>query len=80
VTDGQFDLCIDVLSDRTLDVLLPHLTAAAVDGKPGCELITSGRLRPQIDRVVPLAQTRAAYEALEKEHRRGKVVIQVAEG
>ncbi|MER7768762.1 NADP-dependent oxidoreductase [Kitasatospora sp. NPDC096140] len=44
------------------------------------ELITSGRLRPQVDRVVPLAQTRAAYEALEKEHRRGKVVIEVADG
>ncbi|MFE7530259.1 NADP-dependent oxidoreductase [Kitasatospora sp. NPDC057542] len=44
------------------------------------ELIASGRLLPQVDRVVPLAQTRAAYEALEKEHRRGKVVIQVADG
>ncbi|MEV7189693.1 NADP-dependent oxidoreductase [Kitasatospora sp. NPDC093102] len=44
------------------------------------ELITSGRLLPQVDRVVPLAQTRAAYEALETEHRRGKVVIQVADG
>jgi NADPH:quinone reductase-like Zn-dependent oxidoreductase len=43
------------------------------------ELITSGRLSPKIDRVVPLEQTRAAYEALEKEHRRGKVVIQVAD-
>ncbi|MFD4970930.1 NADP-dependent oxidoreductase [Streptomyces sp. NPDC058424] len=44
------------------------------------ELITSGRLSPQIDRVVPLEQTRAAYEALDREHRRGKVVIQVADG
>ncbi|MFJ9448284.1 NADP-dependent oxidoreductase [Kitasatospora sp. NPDC101235] len=44
------------------------------------ELITSGRLLPQVDRVVPLAQTRAAYEALENEHQRGKVVIQVADG
>ncbi|MFH8387399.1 zinc-binding dehydrogenase [Kitasatospora sp. NPDC018058] len=44
------------------------------------ELTTSGRLRPRIDRVVPLAQTRAACEALEREHRRGKVVIQVADG
>ncbi|MFD4950991.1 NADP-dependent oxidoreductase [Streptomyces sp. NPDC058451] len=44
------------------------------------ELITSGRLSPQIDRVVPLAQTRAAYEALNGEHRRGKVVIHVADG
>jgi NADPH:quinone reductase-like Zn-dependent oxidoreductase len=43
------------------------------------ELITSGRLRPQIDRVVPLSETRAAYEALEKEHRRGKIVIHVAD-
>ncbi|MFJ5894070.1 NADP-dependent oxidoreductase [Streptomyces sp. NPDC093064] len=44
------------------------------------ELITSGRLSPQIDRVVPLAQTRGAYEALDREHLRGKVVIHVADG
>jgi NADPH:quinone reductase-like Zn-dependent oxidoreductase len=43
-------------------------------------LIESGRLTPKIDRVVPLAQTRLAYEALAKEHRRGKVVIAVSDG
>ncbi|MGI5144124.1 zinc-binding dehydrogenase [Streptomyces sp. CA-106110] len=44
------------------------------------EPIRSGRLSPEIDRVVPLAQARAAYEALEKEHRHRKVVIHVADG
>jgi hypothetical protein len=32
-----------------------------------------------VDRVVSLADTRAAYETLQTEHRRGKVVIHVAE-
>ena len=40
-------------------------------------LIETGRLTPTVDRVVPLADTRAAYEALETEHHRGKIVIQV---
>ncbi|MGP4084868.1 zinc-binding dehydrogenase [Streptomyces sp. KR55] len=44
------------------------------------ELITNRRLSPKTDRVVPLAQTRAVYEALEKEHQRGKVVIHVTDG
>jgi NADPH:quinone reductase-like Zn-dependent oxidoreductase len=43
-------------------------------------LIDSGKLTPKVDRVVPLAETRAAYQALEREHRRGKVVIHVADG
>jgi NADPH:quinone reductase-like Zn-dependent oxidoreductase len=42
-------------------------------------LIETGRLTPAVDRVVSLADTRAAYEALQTEHRRGKVVIHVAE-
>jgi NADPH:quinone reductase-like Zn-dependent oxidoreductase len=42
-------------------------------------LIDTGRLTPAVDRVVSLADTRAAYEALRTEHRRGKVVIHVAE-
>ncbi|SNS27338.1 NADP-dependent oxidoreductase [Actinacidiphila glaucinigra] len=43
-------------------------------------LIDGGKLTPRVDRVVPLTETRAAYEALEHEHRRGKVVIHVADG
>ncbi|MGP8296543.1 NADP-dependent oxidoreductase [Streptomyces inhibens] len=42
------------------------------------ELIDRGKLRPMIDRVVPLPRTRAAFEALEKEHPRGKLVIDIA--
>jgi NADPH:quinone reductase-like Zn-dependent oxidoreductase len=41
-------------------------------------LIDTGRLTPTVDRVVSLADTRAAYEALQTEHRHGKVVIHVA--
>ena len=42
-------------------------------------LIETGRLIPVVDRVVSLADTRAAYEELRTGHRRGKVVIHVAE-
>ncbi|GDY31674.1 NADP-dependent oxidoreductase [Gandjariella thermophila] len=41
-------------------------------------LIESGQLAPVVDQIVPLAETRAAYEALEHTHRRGKIVIEVA--
>ncbi|MFI6493472.1 zinc-binding dehydrogenase [Streptomyces sp. NPDC050564] len=44
------------------------------------ELITSGRLSPEIHRGVPLAQTRAGFEALEKEYRRGKYFTHVSDG
>ncbi|MER5601859.1 NADP-dependent oxidoreductase [Streptomyces sp. NPDC002265] len=43
------------------------------------ELIENGRLSPVVDRVVPLSDTRAAYEALPAEHPRGKIVIRVRE-
>jgi NADPH:quinone reductase-like Zn-dependent oxidoreductase len=42
------------------------------------ELVDSGRITPIVDRVVPLADTRAAYESLRTEHRQGKVVLHVA--
>jgi NADPH:quinone reductase-like Zn-dependent oxidoreductase len=41
-------------------------------------LIDGGHLTPVVDRVVPLADTRAAYEGLRTEHRQGKVVLHVA--
>jgi NADPH:quinone reductase-like Zn-dependent oxidoreductase len=40
-------------------------------------LVAAGRLTPQVDRVVPLEGTQRAYAALEREHRRGKVVLKV---
>ena len=42
------------------------------------ELVDSGRITPIVDRVVPLADTRAAYENLRTEHRQGKVVLHIA--
>lgn len=52
--------------------------------EPDCEglraigrLIDDDRLRPVVDRVLPLSETRAAYEALTTGHRRGKIVLQV---
>ncbi|MFE3497256.1 NADP-dependent oxidoreductase [Streptomyces sp. NPDC059169] len=41
------------------------------------ELIEGGSLTPVVDRVVPLAEARAAYEALATDHPRGKVVLRV---
>ncbi|MEV0717797.1 NADP-dependent oxidoreductase [Asanoa sp. NPDC050611] len=43
-------------------------------------LVDDGRLTPVVDRVLPLAETRAAYEALEQHGRRGKIVIRVSDG
>jgi NADPH:quinone reductase-like Zn-dependent oxidoreductase len=43
------------------------------------ELIGQGRLTPRVDRIVPLSGTREAYESLEREHHKGKIVISVGE-
>jgi NADPH:quinone reductase-like Zn-dependent oxidoreductase len=43
------------------------------------ELVDNGQLRPVLDRVLPLTETRSGYEALEMGKRRGKVVIHVAD-
>ena len=42
------------------------------------DLVDSGRITPIVDSVVPLADTRAAYEGLRTTHRQGKVVLHVA--
>jgi NADPH:quinone reductase-like Zn-dependent oxidoreductase len=41
-------------------------------------LVDRGRITPIVDRVVPLADARAAYEGLRTEHRQGKVVLHVS--
>ena len=41
-------------------------------------LVEQGRLRPSVDRVLPLSETPQGYEALEHEHHRGKIVLHVA--
>jgi NADPH:quinone reductase-like Zn-dependent oxidoreductase len=42
-------------------------------------LVDSGDLTPVLDRVVPLADARDAYEGLESGHHRGKVVLHVTD-
>ncbi|MGW7427174.1 NADP-dependent oxidoreductase [Streptomyces sp. NPDC054813] len=41
-------------------------------------LVESGRMVPQVDRIVPLEGASQAYTALEREHRRGKIVLRVS--
>jgi NADPH:quinone reductase-like Zn-dependent oxidoreductase len=41
------------------------------------ELIASGRARPIVDRVFPLAEARAAHEYLEAGEQLGKVVLSI---
>ncbi|MET8101698.1 NADP-dependent oxidoreductase [Streptomyces sp. NPDC005236] len=41
-------------------------------------LVDAGRLIPQVDRIVPLESAPGAYAALEREHRRGKIVLRVS--
>jgi NADPH:quinone reductase-like Zn-dependent oxidoreductase len=41
-------------------------------------LVADGELTPPVDRVFPLAETAQAYAALERGHRRGKIVLHVS--
>ncbi|MEY2245534.1 NADP-dependent oxidoreductase [Streptomyces sp. BF23-18] len=41
-------------------------------------LVEAGRLIPQVDRILPLESAPGAYAALEREHRRGKIVLRVS--
>jgi zinc-binding alcohol dehydrogenase/oxidoreductase len=41
------------------------------------ELVASGRAKPIVDRVFPLAEARAAHERLEEGHQLGKVVLRI---
>jgi NADPH:quinone reductase-like Zn-dependent oxidoreductase len=40
--------------------------------------LAAGQLRPIVDRVFPLAETRAGFERLERGEQLGKIVVQVA--
>jgi NADPH:quinone reductase-like Zn-dependent oxidoreductase len=43
------------------------------------DLVASGRARPIVDRVYPLAEARAAHEHLEEGRQLGKVVLRIPE-
>jgi NADPH:quinone reductase-like Zn-dependent oxidoreductase len=50
---------------------------SAEDFEACLELVTSGRARPVIDEVLPLAETRAAHERLEAGEQFGKIVLAI---
>ncbi|MGI5134004.1 MULTISPECIES: hypothetical protein [unclassified Streptomyces] len=52
----------------------------AADGLDSISKWIRSRLSPDTDRVVSVARTRVAYEALEKEYRPGKAFTHVARG
>ena len=43
------------------------------------ELVKSGRARPVIDRVFPLAEARAAHERMERGDQFGKIVLRIGD-
>jgi NADPH:quinone reductase-like Zn-dependent oxidoreductase len=50
---------------------------SAEDFEACLELVTSGRARPVVDEVIPLAEARAAHERLEAGEQLGKIVFSV---
>ena len=54
---------------------LSTVTNADFDG--AYELVKSGRARPVVDTVLPLAEARAAHERLESAEQFGKVVLSI---
>lgn len=42
-------------------------------------LVDSGKIKPHVSTVIPLAETQKAHEMIEGKHTRGKIVLQVAQ-
>jgi len=61
---------------KQLDVLGSTMGTHA-DFEGAYELVKSGRARPVVDRVFPLAEARAAHERLESAEQFGKVVLSI---
>jgi NADPH:quinone reductase-like Zn-dependent oxidoreductase len=61
---------------RELDVLGSTMGTRA-DFEAAFELVKSGRAKPVIDRVFPLAEARAAHERLEAGEQLGKIVLAI---
>jgi zinc-binding alcohol dehydrogenase/oxidoreductase len=61
---------------KQLDVLGSTMGTRA-DFEGAYELVKSGRARPVVDRVFPLAEARAAHERLESAEQFGKVVLSI---
>ncbi len=61
---------------KELDVLGSTM-GSAEDFEACLDLVTSGRARPVIDEVLPLAEARAAHERLEAGEQLGKIVLRI---
>lgn len=61
---------------------LGHVRAAAVPSNQLAEIATlmeTGKLKPIIDRILPLSEARRAHELSQSAHVRGKIVLRVKE-
>lgn len=74
-TGPQVNLDLRFLFSRQLSVLGSYMGTMG-ELHEVLQHVFSGRLKPVVDRVFPLAETRAAHEHLEKSAMFGKVVLQ----
>lgn len=88
----QYDLIFDAVGklpkSKGRQALKPNGVFMSVTGNPKTtenemvflkELIEAGNLKPVIDRCYPLEQIREAHRYVEKQHKKGNVVITVAQ-
>jgi NADPH:quinone reductase-like Zn-dependent oxidoreductase len=61
---------------RELAVLGSSMGTAA-DFQGAYDLVASGKIRPLVDSVYPLAEARAAHERLERGEQVGKIVLRI---
>jgi NADPH:quinone reductase-like Zn-dependent oxidoreductase len=59
--------------------ILGSTMGTKADFEGAYDLIASGRARPVVDEVVPLAEIRAAHERLEAGEQLGKIVLTIPE-
>ncbi|HZR90930.1 MAG TPA: zinc-binding dehydrogenase [Gaiellaceae bacterium] len=60
-------------------VVLGSTMGSKADFEACLDLVTSGRARPVVDQVLPLAEARAAHERLEAGEQFGKIVLRIPE-
>ncbi|MCA1813436.1 MAG: zinc-binding dehydrogenase, partial [Halobacteriales archaeon] len=73
-TGQQFELDVRPLYWRGIDILGSTM-ANRRETETVLNLVWQGKLRPQVDRVLPLARIREAHELLERSEQFGKVVL-----
>lgn len=72
---GQPDL--ELVKQRGVTALSQMTQASTQQLQRIAELVNSGKLVPQVDKVFPLSESKEAFEYFEKENPKGKVVVTV---